>query len=766
MTLGLGIITRNKDIELLETALTSVLWSVDNIYVTVADTEEPSEAMKTMAQKFNFHLSYFPWVNDFAAARNFNMSQCKDDWFTWMDTDDTVVGMDKAKAKLEALNANIAFVLCTYNYAFYASGQVATKHPKERFFRNDGSFTWKGKLHENCVADHAHDGAFFDDILWNHNTNDERSLESAQRNVGIIEDEIREQVEAKKLDPRTVFNLGMAYASIAQRTMDKMDWVKAIRAFQQYINVGGWSEHAYMAWKFIGYGQLCVDRPDLALVSYFEALKVQPAYSDSYAAIGSAYDRMNELEKAEIWYKLALTDGRENAYAHDVGLSVLTPLVSLARIYALRGKANEAEKYAKMALKISGKDENTEGLLKEIQSVKKRIQYASKIVKRLKSLPDDKAKREWEALPESDKSIPEVTMFRRSKRWKEKSSGKDLVIFCGQSWEEWTPDNEKSGIGGSEEAAINMAREFKNLGWNVTVYGSHGPEPKEYGGVWYRPWWDFGVEEPIDVFIGWRDPNVFEFKVNAKKSYLWLHDVIPSQAITEKRLNNISKVIVLSEFQRRLFPHVPDEKIMVSRNGIIPSHFDIEVERVKDKIVYTSAPNRGLLCLLEMWPKIRERLPNAELHWAYGWQSFDKGAANNPQMQAYKKLVIEKLNQAGVTDHGRIGHEELARLMKSASIWAYPTEFEEISCITGMKMQAAGAIPVCTTVAALDETVQYGHKLPYLDIYTNEKAQEEFINAIVEASAGYPKKDEMEQWARSFYGWEAVAKEWDKEFGL
>jgi len=764
-TLGLGILTRNCEHEILDRALASAAPHVDNVYITVADKEKPSAEIMEIAKKYHAHVSHFEWIKDFSAARNFNMDHCEDDWYVWMDTDDTIEGLEKAKERISALADNISFVICTYNYAFYASGQVMTKHPKERFFRNSGEFEWKGRLHETCVSGIQLDGTSWDDITWNHHTNEERSLESALRNVNIVEEEVKEQGKTGKLDPRTVFNLGMAYASVAQRTAKPEDWKKAIRAFHQYLNVGGWDEHAYLAWKFIGYGQQCVERPDLALDSYFEALKIQPSYADAYAAIGSAYDRLNMLDKAEIWYKLALTDGRENVYAHDVGLATITPLVSLARIYALKGKIDDAEKYAKLSLQITGKDDQVEGMLNEIMSIKAKLARGNELVEQLKALPEAEAKSLWESLSENEKVIPSVIGYRRSMCWMREKKDKSITIFTGQSWEEWNPESAKTGIGGSEEAVINMAKQLKALGWNVTVYGSHGSEPKEYDGIWYRPWWDFSIEEPCDIFIGWRDPGVFEFKINAKKKYLWLHDTNEADSLTPKRLANITKVITLSKWHRNLYPNVPDQQMMVSRNGIIPEHFAEEVERKPHRVLYTSAPNRGLLCLLEMWPEIRKKVPDAELYWAYGWQTYDKAAQHNPQMQSYKKLVVDKLKQEGVHDLGRIGHEELAKVMLSGSVWAYPTEFTEISCITAMKMQAAGVVPICTTVAALDETVQHGIKFDVANIYTNEEAKTTYIDQVVKIlTEGYAGREEMQTWAREFYGWNTVASEWSQEF--
>lgn len=148
---------------------------------------------------------------------------------------------------------------------------------------------------------------------------------------------------------------------------------------------------------------------------------------------------------------------------------------------------------------------------------------------------------------------------------------------------------------------------------------------------------------------------------------------------------------------------------------------------------YFSSYDRGLECLLDMWPKIKEKVPEATLDVAYGWNTFDYAHSNNPTMMQWKFKMIQKLRQDGVIEHGRLSHTELAKLMKTIQVWAYPTEFTEIHCITALKAQEAGCIPVTTSVAALKETVANGYKLDVEDIYTNQQAQERFIELIVQA---------------------------------
>lgn len=761
MTLGLGVITRNKEVDILDRCLASVHKYVDNIYITHAEAGcEPSLELKELAKKYKAKLSHFEWINDFSAARNFNMSQCSDDWYVWADSDDTVRGMEKAKPLLATLPESVGHVLCTYEYSYFPGGKVDNAHPKERFLRMRDKYTWKGYLHETAVKDEAI-GVRFDKIVWEHHVTSERSKESAERNIAIIEREIGEQAKGGHVDPRTVFNLGMALASVAQATDGEDDWQRCIRAFYRYLDMSGWDLHAFMAWRFIGVSFMRLQRPELALNAYFECLKIEPNYKDAYASLGQAYLALQDKDKARAWLNMALLAGKENAYASDRSTSMVQPLLSLAELEAHDGKLNNAEKYIRFAKKYTGvSDGPIMEMEKIIKEAKKEEKEASKAVEGLKTRED------YEKLDPKFKAHPKIVDWRRNHIFKTSTSGKEVLIYCGQSWEEWTPESEKTGIGGSEEAVINMARELKALGYDVSVFGSHGTEPKDYDGVTYWPFWAYNPNEPTDIFIGWRNPSIFDLKVKAKKRYLWLHDVVAKGSLTESRLANLDKVMVLSQYHRDLYPHVPDSKIFLTGNGINPKHFDLDIKRNPFKVMYSSAPNRGLKVLLEMWPKIKERVPKAELYWAYGWKTYDLGMKTSPQGRRYKEEVVELLKQPGVVELGRIGHEELAKHMAETSVWAYPTEFPEIFCITAVKMQAAGAIPIHSGVAAVGEKTicPFGINLDCKDIYTNKEAQQKFIDAVVEKLNSPAPREPMMDWAKGSWSWANTAKGWDMEF--
>lgn len=176
---------------------------------------------------------------------------------------------------------------------------------------------------------------------------------------------------------------------------------------------------------------------------------------------------------------------------------------------------------------------------------------------------------------------------------------------------------------------------------------------------------------------------------------------------------------------------------------------------------YFSSYDRGLRCLLELWPKIRAQVPEATLDIYYGWTMFDKMFQTDPVGMRWKwemVRMISSLKNQGVIDHGRVSHEELAKAMKEISVWLYPTEFTEIHCITALKTAEAGMHQVHTGVAALIETAPNATIVPGDKIYSDVKQQKAFIDAAA-AALKSPKPSAPPEGRY----WSSVASVWDKE---
>src|SRR3990167_273832 len=182
---------------------------------------------------------------------------------------------------------------------------------------------------------------------------------------------------------------------------------------------------------------------------------------------------------------------------------------------------------------------------------------------------------------------------------------------------------------------------------------------------------------------------------------------------------------------------------------------------------WLSSYDRGLEWLLQMWPEIKKQVPDVTLKCYYGWNLFDFVHSNNPERQAWKKKINEMMQQDGITHVGRVGHKELQKAIEESGIWAYPTDFGEISCISAMRAQIGGCIPVVSDYAALKETVQYGIKVPLGEPYKvrTKEWQETYIKALVnQLNQDETERESMMAWAKGKFAWAEVAKSWDEEF--
>lgn len=182
-------------------------------------------------------------------------------------------------------------------------------------------------------------------------------------------------------------------------------------------------------------------------------------------------------------------------------------------------------------------------------------------------------------------------------------------------------------------------------------------------------------------------------------------------------------------------------------------------------IGFFSSADRGLDTLCAMIPEIEKRLGRKVTScWAYGWNVYDKFHATNPDKMKWKWQIIKAMNEVGMESKGRLSHEELADLMRDTKVWAYPTNFNEIHCITALKAQAAGCVPVTSGFAALQETV-YIDEEEVEDMAVNKEAQSKFIDRVVEALKNQPTDKELKDRAEKVLSettWDVVAKVWDK----
>lgn len=732
----------------------------DEIAIAYDERKEDFEAIS------HDKVKVFPyiWINDFSDKRNFLASKIESEYYFRLDTDDIIENPQNIRALFDRIvTTKTDLLYVVYDYAKDVNGNCIASHWRETIIRRDPTIYWKKAIHENIHLEDKENVRMGRDTTVKiiHDIDYKHCEESFERNVKYLLNEFKR--DGEKTDPRTIAYLGRMLAG-------KEQYNEAILFLEKLVEKSGWDDDKYFAWVQMSQCYQALGKMDTARACCDEALAINTKFPDAFLQMGNIYLQKGDYDKAVDWFMPGIARPQPDT------VMVIDPC-----LYTYKGKANAAlallgKGDVPLACKIYAdavKAAPENPLIKKYAPLFIEAQEEKIFIDNLIGVGRYIQGRDKKLLKELAKAIPPQSMrseriamlrntFAGAKKWDDKS----VVFYCGNAWEQWADCSTINGIGGSEEAVIYMARELTDLGYKVTVYNMCGDLAGTYYGVEYKNFFEFNQEDNFNILISWRH-NIFKtMAFKAKRKLLWLHDVPQQDTFTEASMANIDRVIVLSEFHRSLLPsYISQDKVFVSSNGINLVDFDKNTQiRNPKRMIYTSSYDRGIQHLLQVWADVKTEVPDAELHLFYGWNTYDEMMRQGMRPTAFRNIMTELMKQDGITEHGRVGHKQLVRELQKSGLWVYPSHFEEISCISAMKAQAAGCVPVCTDYAALNETVKTGIKIEgsckdgktiqrfkeeIIKVLKDEKIQEKYRASVLD------HKDE--------FGWDRVATQWSSD---
>ena len=204
--ISLSMIVKNEEKHLRE-CLESVRDIVDEI--VLVDTGSTDNTVK-IAKEFEAKIFHFDWINNFAAARNFSLSNCKGDWILYLDADERL--SEKSIKDLKLLTAN------KKKAAYYC--QVRSIDDKNdrpslmsyvRLFANDNEIKFEGAVHEqieNSLRQNKFEikNSNIEIVHIGYNLDKDGLQSKAKRNLGILLKEFE-----KKKNSYYAFQLGQTY---------------------------------------------------------------------------------------------------------------------------------------------------------------------------------------------------------------------------------------------------------------------------------------------------------------------------------------------------------------------------------------------------------------------------------------------------------------------------------------------------------------------------------------------------------------------------
>lgn len=255
--------------------------------------------------------------------------------------------------------------------------------------------------------------------------------------------------------------------------------------------------------------------------------------------------------------------------------------------------------------------------------------------------------------------------------------------------------------------------------------------------------------------------------VDGKINILWQH-LNYNEPLTQGMMNKfftraIDAFVYVSHWQHEKFRyvyHIPVDNAYVIKNAIEPIEYIPRKKNEKIRLIYTSAPFRGLDILLDAFALLKR--DDIELH-IYSSTIVYGSDYHTAHGSMYQPLFERAKNTPGVIYHGYAPNTEVIKALQEAHIFAYPSMFEETCCLAMIEAGAAGCRLIGQNLGALAETgAEYATLVPIR--IDKKQIVEKYSNALSEAIDTYWDSQEMlakqSNYFNTFYSWDKIIKQW------
>lgn len=333
-SISLCMIVRDEE-DVLGRCLDSVKGLVDEIIVVDTGSQDHTKAI---AARYTDRLFDFPWIDDFAAARNFSFEKASCDYCMWLDADD--VFTEPAREKFQELKASLMpgtnVVMMPYHVGFDENGRVTFSYYRERIVKNHQGMRWKGPVHEVLET---HGTCLYADCPvthWKLHPSD------PDRNLRIFEGLLK---KGEALEPRQQFYYG-------RELYYHRRYGEALKVLGNFLAEGrGWLENQIDACRHCAYCLYGLGREGEALEALFKTFCLDLPRAEVCCDIGQHFVDRQRWRQAAYWYKQALACQRRD----DRGGFVLPdaygylPYIQLCVCASRLGDQKQAKAYLEKA---------------------------------------------------------------------------------------------------------------------------------------------------------------------------------------------------------------------------------------------------------------------------------------------------------------------------------------------------------------------------------------------------------------------------------
>lgn len=256
-----------------------------------------------------------------------------------------------------------------------------------------------------------------------------------------------------------------------------------------------------------------------------------------------------------------------------------------------------------------------------------------------------------------------------------------------------------------------------------------------------------------------------------KINILWQHLSYdqPNVRLMQDRkfVDSIDYFIYVSHWQYNRFREIykiPEYKSFVIKNA---THVFDTIEKQKDnkiKLLYTSTPWRGLAVLIKSIEILNKTREDFEVD-IYSSTKIYGSKFDENEKDKFEVLFDKCKNTPNVNYLGYADNDSVRAAVQKAHIYAYPSIFEETSCLAVIEAMSAGCHVVTTNYGALPETCGEFATMIEFDSSGQNLIERyaETLNSVIDNYKNNLYKDDLEMQIKYYnknYSWETRIQEW------
>lgn len=281
-----------------------------------------------------------------------------------------------------------------------------------------------------------------------------------------------------------------------------------------------------------------------------------------------------------------------------------------------------------------------------------------------------------------------------------------------------------------------------------------------------EPGWD----QNINLILSFCYPqNLIPNKINVIWQQLnWNEDSVANMA-NDDFVKSVDYFAWVSHWQYDRFRNkfnIPAYKSIILKNATPSVEFQERSRTGKLKLIYTSTPWRGLDIVLEAFRLLNRDDIELDIYSStkiYG-PNFEKITEGQ-----FDWLFDIARNMPNVNYHGYAPNALVRQAVNNSHIFAYPSTFEETSCISAIEALTSGCRIVTTNYGALPETC--GDWATYVPYGPNRQVLAERYATVLNYEINMYWSNYIQQHIRDqnahynkFWSWETRLQEWNSFF--